>query len=218
MLFLRQIKLGSFLKSKRGAGILATLILILIATLWWRSSRASRVTRQIVAKVVKKYRKELHVELNDFRIPEGKAIREFIPETNGRPLRNIIVSTWRSGSTFLGDVLSATPGTFYHSDPLSNFGVMQIRGEPLASDAISNLKKLLKCDYTELDDYLHFCRIHSSQFSRNKWLRNLRKTYKKHFYKSEVVGPICQLFPWQTMKLQRMRLNVAAKLLEDEEE
>ena len=53
-------------------------------------------------------------------------------------------------STVSGDLLKSHPGTFYHYEPLLNFGIQQIRGEPLAEKAITNIKKLFLCNYTEM--------------------------------------------------------------------
>jgi hypothetical protein len=69
---------------------------------------------------------------------------------NGTPVRSLIITTWRSGSTFLGDVLNSHPGNYYHYEPLLDYDIVQIRGEPLASGAIKNLRHLLNCNYTSM--------------------------------------------------------------------
>jgi len=51
---------------------------------------------------------------------------EFILEKGGEPIRNIVFTSWRSGSTFLGDLLNAHPGTFYHYEPLLPLGIVQV--------------------------------------------------------------------------------------------
>jgi hypothetical protein len=68
----------------------------------------------------------------------------------GTPVRSLIITTWRSGSTFLGDVLNSHPGNYYHYEPLLDYDIVQIRGEPLASGAIRNLRNLLNCNYTNM--------------------------------------------------------------------
>lgn len=45
---------------------------------------------------------------------DAKSLDDLTLETGGQPIRSIIISTWRSGSTFLGDILNAMPGNFYH--------------------------------------------------------------------------------------------------------
>lgn len=38
---------------------------------------------------------------------DAKSLNDLTLETGGQPIRSIIISTWRSGSTFLGDILNA---------------------------------------------------------------------------------------------------------------
>lgn len=71
-------------------------------------------------------------------------------EENGIPVRSVVVSTWRSGSTFFGDIINSHPGNFYDFEPLMDFEIVKIRGAPLADYAIKRLKALLNCDYTDL--------------------------------------------------------------------
>lgn len=65
-------------------------------------------------------------------------------------MRSVILTSWRSGSTFFGDVINAHPANFYHYEPLLDFGIVQIRGPPLADEALRNLEALLKCDFSNL--------------------------------------------------------------------
>lgn len=50
----------------------------------------------------------------------------------------------------LGDIINALPGNYYHYEPLLDFGIIQIRGPPYAESALTVLKSLLNCDYTDL--------------------------------------------------------------------
>lgn len=50
----------------------------------------------------------------------------------------------------LGDVLNALPGNYYHYEPLMDYGIVQIRGPPDADSALTTLKMLLNCDYSNL--------------------------------------------------------------------
>ena len=42
------------------------------------------------------------------------------------PVRVVVSSTWRSGSTLLGEVLAAHPGAYYHYEPLMPYGLQQL--------------------------------------------------------------------------------------------
>ena len=61
------------------------------------------------------------------------------------------MSSWRSGSTFLGDVFKTHPGTFYHLEPLHYFGLRQIKAEgQIAQESRDLIKSLIQCNFTEL--------------------------------------------------------------------
>lgn len=80
-------------------------------------------------------------------------------EKDGNPLRSVILTTWRSGSTFLGDILNAHPANFYHYEPLLHFGIIQIREPPLSDGALDNLNSMFRCDYSTLgiEFFIIFC-------------------------------------------------------------
>lgn len=100
---------------------------------------------------------------------------DYTLETKDQPVRAVVFSTWRSGSTFIGkiissclqyipkncnftgDLLNSMPGNFYHYEPLLNYGIVQVRGPPYADGAILTLKNLLNCNYTDLHgSVMHF--------------------------------------------------------------
>ena len=64
------------------------------------------------------------------------------------------VTTWRSGSTFLGEILASHPDTFYHFEPLAfndrSGERLQVRSGTLAEQSISTLRSLLRCNYSSL--------------------------------------------------------------------
>jgi hypothetical protein len=79
-----------------------------------------------------------------------RSLDYLVPVKGGTPVRTLIITTWRSGSNFLGDVLNNHPGSYYHCEPLADYDIIQIRGEPLATGAIKNLRNLLNCNYTNM--------------------------------------------------------------------
>lgn len=87
----------------------------------------------------------------DYRFPDGENLEDYTLASGGRPLRTVIITTWRSGSTFLGDIINALPGNYYHYEPLLDYGIVQIRGAPHAEPALTTLRSLLNCDYTNLN-------------------------------------------------------------------
>uniref|UniRef100_A0A182MUE1 Sulfotransferase domain-containing protein n=1 Tax=Anopheles culicifacies TaxID=139723 RepID=A0A182MUE1_9DIPT len=147
---------------------------------------------------------------------DPKLLHGLTPETDGNPMRSVIITTWRSGSTFLGDILNSLPGNFYHYEPLLDFDIVQIRGPPNDSVALHNLRNLLHCDYNEMENYLEFGRTHSYLFSHNTRLWQQCVRLQQFCYEPRFLGPFCRLFPRQSMKVVRLRLALATPLLEDD--
>jgi hypothetical protein len=155
--------------------------------------------------------------LDDYPFPPGQSLNDYTMATGGRPVRTIIVTTWRSGSTFLGDVINAVPGNFYHYEPLLDYGIVQIRGPPHADSAISNLKNLLNCDYSNLQNYLQYGRTHNYLFTHNRRLWGLCDSFPQYCWNSTFLSSVCKVFPFQSMKTVRIRLRLAEELLKDEQ-
>ena len=56
----------------------------------------------------------------------SRSLGDLVIERGGQPVRGLVSTTWRSGSTFLGDILHSHPGTYYHFEPLMHFGIVQV--------------------------------------------------------------------------------------------
>lgn len=174
-----------------------------------------------IEDVLNYQRQQIAEEMQYYEYPNGrfgveaKSLQELTPETGGNPMRSIIISTWRSGSTFLGDVLNALPGNFYHYEPLLTYDIMQIRGPPHDKPAIKSLKKLLKCNYTGLEEYLDFGQAHNYLFTHNTRLWSQCHLFPNFCYQPKFLEHFCKLFPLQSMKVVRLRMRIAASLLKD---
>nr|CAI5839833.1 unnamed protein product [Callosobruchus analis] len=181
-----------------------------------RSTNITTVTHSI-QYVVLQQKKLLSHELSDYRFPKGESIEDYTLATGGRPIRTVIFTTWRSGSTFLGDVLNAVPGNYYHYEPLLEYGIIQIRGAPHAESALYTLKSLLSCDYSNLYSYLQYGMSHVYLFTHNTRLWNQCEMYPQYCWNSTFLNEFCKLFPFQSMKTVRMRAWLAEDLLKDDE-
>lgn len=144
-------------------------------------------------------------------------LEDLVMELGGKPMRSIIVSTWRSGTTFLGEVLNTIPGTFYHYEPLLNYGIVQIRGPPESKNALSTIKNMLKCDFYGMDTYFEYGKTHLHQFSHNKRLWDHCKYNRELCFDADFTSQFCKLFPFQTMKVVRLRLRLLQEILDDKE-
>lgn len=169
-----------------------------------------------VKYIIQQYQAMLEQALCDYDFPPNTNLKNFTLVTGGQPVRNIIITTWRSGSTFLGDVINSVPGNFYHYEPLLNYGIVQIRGPPYADSAVRNLKRLLMCDYKDMHNYLAYGRSHVYLFTHNTRLWNQCELFPQYCWNSTFLTDFCKLFPFQSMKVVRLRLRLAEELLKDE--
>jgi len=165
-------------------------------------------------------RELLAQDLAGYQTSTGEELDAFLMEKGGNPVRAMVATTWRSGSTFLGDIMSAHPATYYHYEPLLHYDITQARAGARAEDAVRTLKDLMHCNYTSLDTYLQYGKSHQWLFNHNKRLwshctaggSNFRKSY---CWKPDFLNRFCPLFPFQSIKTVRLRLNLTKSLVED---
>ncbi|KAF4525473.1 hypothetical protein B566_EDAN004885 [Ephemera danica] len=117
-------------------------------------------------------RKMIESEMKNFnyRKHNCSSLDDLVPELGGTPIRSVLVTTWRSGSTFLGGILGSHPGDWHNYEPLLHMGIVQIRGSPLAIPAITTLQQLLQCKYDDLSDLLEYGKKDADVFQYNKRL------------------------------------------------
>jgi len=125
--------------------------------------------------------------------------------------RALIVTTWRSGSTFTGELLHSHPATFYHYEPLQDLDTVQAqvrRGTEVDQErAVTRLKKLLSCDYSGLERHLKY---------KCERKGGLYKIYNEFCFEPDFMSRFCSLFPFQSMKTVRLPLSLTEELLMDE--
>ncbi|GAB0096019.1 hypothetical protein DMENIID0001_114680 [Sergentomyia squamirostris] len=178
-----------------------------------------------IQHVIATERKRISNKMRLFKYPAGesnqpaKQLTDLTPETGGTPIRSLLFTTNRSGSTFFGEILNSMPGNYYHYEPLNHFGIAQIRNESdlKASLALSHIKKLLRCDYTGTDmrKYLNYSKNNQFLFKRNSRLWRLCQLYPNFCWQPNFLISFCSLFPLQSMKVVRVSLSVSGRLLED---
>lgn len=167
------------------------------------------------------FKHQIGTEMQNYDYPNGKfgvdakCLEDFVPEAGGTPMRSIIVSSWRSGSTFLGDLINSVPGNYYHFEPLLPYGTVQIRWPPNDTQPLRDIKNLLNCNYSGVNKFFQSNKINKFMFGYNWRVWNACNKTMEICYHPKFLGQICKLFPLQSMKLVRMRLKVAQQLLDD---
>lgn len=72
-------------------------------------------------------------------------------ERGGTPVRSLIVSSWRSGSTFTAQYINAHPASYYFAEPLQPYeGKLKFREE---SQAARLIEELFQCNHSNKGMY-----------------------------------------------------------------
>ncbi|XP_011330654.1 carbohydrate sulfotransferase 5 isoform X3 [Ooceraea biroi] len=181
------------------------------------------VTITEILEVVDQQRRAIRREMENYKYLNGRygvnvsKLEDLVMEKGGRPMRSIILTSWRSGSTFLGDVVNAHPANFYHYEPLLDYGIVQIREQPYADESLTRIISLLNCEYKDLDRYLNYGKTHPWVFNHNTHLWRQCQAHKRICWDPRFVSRFCRLFPFQSVKLVRLRLHIAERLLAEED-
>lgn len=134
-------------------------------------------------------------------IDSAVGLEQFVPAKGGKPILNLILTTWGAGGYYLADLLNVMPGNFYNFQPL-NF----LPNESHIMNEI--ILKSLNCDFE--DDNLNI------RIDFNTRFFDFCELHNETCQKVEFVEQLCQLFPMQTMKTVEVDLDKAAELLKNE--
>lgn len=121
--------------------------------------------------------------------------------------RVIVVTYFRAGSTFIGDLLSATPATFYHFEPLHMFSKDARLDGSAATNASGLIGHLLRCDFQRVQHYVRWANERRFLFKRNHFLWALCGGQWQVCFKPEFVSKVCARAPAQVMKVTRLHMS-----------
>ena len=139
--------------------------------------------------------------------------------------RHILIATsWRSGSTFLGDLLSRYPGTFYSFEPLHFYDNKHGAGagikEEMQNAFASFLSLVFKCK-PETGYFEHASKPENKWlFQHNFRLWNVCKNILQNetaCFMPELYLQACPTFPIRLVKTVRLRVEQINRLLLDPE-
>ncbi|XP_057369313.2 carbohydrate sulfotransferase 1-like [Daphnia carinata] len=123
-------------------------------------------------------------------------------------LKILIVTTWRSGSTFLGEIINCLPGVFYSYEPMYYF-------ETNNGSKTELIRSLFQCQFPP--DYLSFAnglKAHSQNFmlmNKRIWEACQHNTILCN--QPEFVAQLCSTLPIHLMKTVRLRVKELSPLL-----
>lgn len=99
--------------------------------------------------------KDILNELKDFdfsnlsKRANVSSLNDLTYANGGKPIINYIVTTYRSGSNFLTDVLYSFPGTYVHHEPLIAYDEVRLRDTLSQKQAYDEVRDFLKCDFSD---------------------------------------------------------------------
>ncbi len=124
--------------------------------------------------------------------------------------RILIATTWRSGSTFLGDLIKNEPGVFYSFEPL-----LYLDHHP--GSKIELIQSIFRCKFSL--DYLRSANGltgYPNDMQRNKRIWNECVYNQTLCYDPEFVAPLCSSFPINLIKTVRLRVKEVLALLKND--
>ncbi|XP_018495255.2 carbohydrate sulfotransferase 3 [Galendromus occidentalis] len=133
--------------------------------------------------------------------------------------RLIIVSYFRSGSTFLGDILQSPLKTFYHFEPFHITRTTRLRFNDISELECAKLfYGLLKCDFEHLPEYMTWVSQHRNQFlfRHNQFLWRHCALKNNICFNATYVEGMCRRSPLQVVKFVRFPLRYAVKFVTEE--
>eukprot|EP00092_Neocalanus_flemingeri_P031675 GFUD01034402.1.p1 GENE.GFUD01034402.1~~GFUD01034402.1.p1 ORF type:complete len:474 (-),score=87.09 GFUD01034402.1:110-1531(-) len=166
--------------------------------------------------VKKKVPKAIKTNRNKIKIAGNIPVGEHIPTNSTRQI--IIATSWRSGSSFLGELLNQYPGTFYYFEPLHYYSYIKDRKKVQTETNFFN--SLLSCRFdTNNSGFLKHVMDgnHSFLFKRHNirlWNSCARfKPREKLCFSQDYLNLVCPLYPIRLIKTVRMRVRKTEELL-----
>ena len=153
---------------------------------------------------------------NKMNIVGNLRVGEKIPVNSTRQI--IIATSWRSGSSFLGDLLNHYPGTFYYFEPLHYYSYVKDKSK--VQTETNFFKSLLSCKFDGnnsgfLDHVM--TPSHSFLFKRHNFrLWNSCQHFKSKeelCFSQDYLNLVCPLYPIRLIKSVRMRVSATEELL-----
>ena len=121
----------------------------------------------------------------------------------------LLVTSWRSGSTFTMHLLSSLPATYSHFEPLMEFHFSDLNTGANQTIAEEMVEGLFRCQYNQklFENYLHRKPDHEREFvfKKNERIWNICRQFPASWgydglcYDASFLQDACQLFPIQVI-------------------
>ncbi|KAL1472173.1 hypothetical protein MTO96_039484, partial [Rhipicephalus appendiculatus] len=122
--------------------------------------------------------------------------------------RVIIVTYFRSGSSFVGEILSSTPRTFFHFEPLHMFNINARINASTVPKALDLIGHLFRCEFQRVEHYARWDYEHAFLFLWNHFLWTLCRGQYSVCFNSDAVSQVCSRASAQVMKVTRLHMSL----------
>ncbi|XP_077547775.1 carbohydrate sulfotransferase 5-like [Haemaphysalis longicornis] len=128
-------------------------------------------------------------------------------------MRILEVGYFRSGSSFLGQLLSANPRTFYHYEPLRTLN----GGVRLPADdsrrGLQYIEDFFACKFEKHRDHLQLAKRYPHPFQQNTYLWDSCERVRPLCFDPMFLTTVCKAVPTQVMKVVRLDLGTALEFM-----
>lgn len=143
-------------------------------------------------------------------------LKPFVDDISSSPTmdpstkRILIISTWRTGSSFLGELIQSAPGVFYSYEPLHFY-------DSHPGSKLDLIRSIFQCKFP-IDYLKHVNGLTDGGqdfMRRNRRVWEACQTERSLCHRADFVGRLCSYFPIQLMKVVRLRAKEVISLLQD---
>ncbi|KAK8765389.1 hypothetical protein V5799_031997 [Amblyomma americanum] len=137
------------------------------------------------------------------KIPEEYAIVDPVKKK-----RILILAYFRSGSSFLGGLLSSASNmTFFSYEPLSLLTPAERLDSRMSSTGLDILENHLTCQFPRMSDYLATAFRRWNHYTPNAFLMKLCGRKTKVCLNSQFMADVCRRSPFQVIKVTRLSVS-----------
>nr|XP_054924905.1 carbohydrate sulfotransferase 5-like [Dermacentor andersoni] len=145
-----------------------------------------------------------------------KLFADAYPQEEPKKVRRILeVAYFRSGSSFLGQLLSANPQTFYHFEPLRTLSAGSRLSGKAALRGLDYIADFFSCTFANHADHLRLAMKFPHPFRQNSYLWNACAGVKRICLDPEFLNAVCKTAPTQVMKVVRIDMDTVRRFLLD---
>jgi len=133
-------------------------------------------------------------------------------------VKTLLVTSWRSGSTLIGELLNSHPGSFYNYEPLTFAGIRRIHETEteLVLSTQNVINGIFTCNFSSVFNEYSRYHINFAKVENGELLPRIKNMHHNcTSYCHQPLDDLCRRNKFHISKTVRLGLDVASKFLED---